>query len=194
MTVVAAVARDGQVVMAADRQTNYENQAVFGARKVRRLAVGEQVALIAAAGNGALPNVLVQHLEIKTATPVLSADLAEVQDWADVVASAATEVLAECTPPLLSTDSRDASQAIDGALLLGFAGHLFYLFTHQAAHVPDGVGALGSGSDVALGAMHVALEQLTPEQAAVRGGVELACVFAPYCGLGPGGSPLIELA
>lgn len=189
MTVVAAIARDGQVVIAADRQTNYQNQAVFGARKVRRLILGNaRSALLAATGSGGLLNVLTQHLKTDDAPPP-DADLTTAQDWADVIASAATEVLAKTEPALLSTEQHDQTRAIDGALLLAHGGRLFYLFTHQACHVPDGVASLGSGGEVALGAMHAALAYgASPDDAAV-GAVLLACRFAGYCGLGDGAGP-----
>lgn len=186
MTVIAAVAREGRVVMVADRQTNYGDQAVYGARKIRRLTCGSGEVLIAASGNGAILNVIGRHCKLDHA-PGADAALTELQDWADVVAESVAGVLASSTPPLLSE-----GRAIDGALLLGVHGHLFYLFTHQAAHAPDGVAVLGCGSEVALGAMHVALRAGTgPEDAAVLG-VELGCEFMAGCGLGPSGSPLIE--
>jgi len=185
MTVVAAIARNGHVVMAADRQTSYQQQAVYGAKKIRRLTAGSGEVLIAASGNGALPNVVARHCKLDHA-PDAGATLSELQEWADVVAEAATEVLANAQPPLLEQGS------IDGTLLLAARGHLFYLFTHQAAHAADGVAALGSGSEVALGAMHAALRHGDEPLDAVLLGVELGCTFMDGCGFGPGGAPQIE--
>jgi hypothetical protein len=73
VTVVAAIAKDGEILMAADRQTNYVNQIVFGARKIRRLPAGSEKTrkgelLIAASGNGSIPNLLVQHLKVDDLT------------------------------------------------------------------------------------------------------------------------------
>ncbi len=182
MTVVAAIARAGRVVMAADWQTGYGGiQAVFGARKVRRLAVGHDQALVAASGNGALLGVLQRHLTVDA--PDAAASLDELQRWADVVASGATEVYAGTEPSLLRGADSDSAASMDGALLLGYRGHLFYLFTHQAVHVPDGIATLGSGSELALGAVHTALGcQVRPIEA-VRNAVMLASRFCEGCGL-----------
>lgn len=189
MTVVAAVARDGAVLMAADRQTNYATQAVYGARKIYRLGARREV-LLAAAGNGALPGMLARHLQVDEVPAARDTDVDELLDWAGAVACAATDIAAGATPALLHDDG--GHRSLDGALLLGYAGHLFYLFTNQAQWVPDGVASLGVGSEVALGAMHTALRAgQTPEQAAV-GAVELACRFCPGCGLGPGGRPWVS--
>lgn len=192
MTVIAAVARDGRVVMGADRQTNCENHAVHGARKIRRIPVGDTggYVLLAAAGNGAMPNLLAQHLKVEQ-TPGPDDDTPAVQDWADVIASAATEVLAGTEPAMLTGGNHDEPRSMDGALLLALRGRLFYLFTHQTAYVPDGVAALGSGADVALGAMHVALDRGDAPDAAVTSAVALACRFSPYCGVGDRG-PLLD--
>lgn len=185
MTVVAAIARDGRIVMAGDRQTNYQQQAVYGARKIRRHTAGSGEVLIAASGSGAISNMVARHCKLDHA-PDAQATLVELQDWADVVGEAVTGVLAGAQPPLL-----DGGQ-IPGALLLGVHGHLFYLFTHQAAYVSDGVAALGSGSEVALGAMHAALRHGDGPLDAVLLGVELGCTYMDGCGFGPGGAPQIE--
>lgn len=187
MTVVAAIARGGRIVMAADRQTNYGVQAIYGAQKIRRLTVGKDEVLIACSGNGGLLAVLQRNLYdalVGAAVPDADAELVEVQRWADTIAAAATEVLAATQPPLLEASSDGSSQSIDGAVLLGWGGYLFYLFTHQAVLVPDGIASLGSGSELALGVMHTALELGNdPEGAACRA-VHLACRFVDGCGLG----------
>jgi ATP-dependent protease HslVU (ClpYQ) peptidase subunit len=185
VTVVAAIARDGRIIMAADRQTNYQQQAIFGAKKIRRHTAGSGEVLIAASGAGAISNMVARHCKLDHA-PDATATLAELQEWADVVAEAVTEVLANAQPPLIE------SGGINGALLLGVHGQLFYLFTHQAAHAADGVAALGSGSEVALGAMHAALRHGDQPLDAVLLGVELGCTFMDGCGFGPGGAPQIE--
>lgn len=201
MTVIIGIARAGAVHMAADRLVNYGDQATHGVRKIRRVDLNGRPGLLAAAGNGALLGVLTVGLppalaEADVAPPTggpftlgTSAPASgELADWADRVAQVATGVLAETTPPLTATDHESAT-SIDGALLLGYAGQLFYLFTHQAAHVSDGVGTLGAGSEVALGAATVALRGGASRVEAADVAVRLACDYIPGCGLGPGGLP-----
>jgi hypothetical protein len=188
MTVIAAIARDGKIVIAADRYTNYESQAVYGARKIRRYGPEGKI-LIAGAGNLALQSVLSRQLKLDDA-PAVDAGIDELSDWADTVAMVATEILAGSDPPLLS--DHEGQRFIDGTLLLGYAGQLFYLFTHQAAWASDGIASLGGASEVALGVMHTALRLGQTPEAAVVGAVELACHFSPACGLGTSAHAQVE--
>lgn len=180
MTVVAAISHAGRIVMAADTATNYSGTYVDGAIKIRNLQVGDQPALIAASGNGAILSIVERHLKLDHAPDPV--DTGDVQKWADATATAISELCAGQTPPLLEENR------IDGAFLLGWAGHLIYLFTHQAVLVPDGIAALGSGCDVSLGAMHVAMKHDTAPDVAVVDAVHLACRFSEGCGVGPGGA------
>lgn len=186
MTVVAAVARDGVVTMAADTAIDYHGTYLLGFPKVRRLELGAHrsilradpgvgTALLAASGDGAMLGALQRHLHIDDVPD--RADITGVSEWADTVAAAATQILAEQTPPIIETQS--GRQGIDGALLLGWAGHLFYLFTHQAHRCADGVGVLGSGCDIAFGAVHTALRAGGQPRTAVLQAVMLAC---DHCG------------
>ena len=191
MTVVAAVARDGHVTMAADTCTNYAGTDLCGAVKIRTLRwtspSGPDAALIAASGNGALAAVAAREVRLSTdngAVPDAS-NVAAVQSWADEIATAVAEVMAKQSPPILDENR------IDGALLLGWSGHLFYLFTHQAARVPDGVAALGTGTDVALGAMHTALDAGASPESATTGAVLLACQLISGCRVDASG-PLVR--
>lgn len=195
MTVVAAVARDGQVVIAADRATNYKNQAAWGARKVRRIDVAtpgmiRREALLALAGHGGgLAAVLQSPLDLP---PMPFTDVEDdLDDWADAMAAATTGILAGLQPPLLDDDG-DGMSATGADYLLGVNGRLWYLFTHHACRVVDGVAAIGIGSEVALGAMHVALAHAAAPLTATAVAVDLACRLSPGCSLGPTGKPLIE--
>jgi ATP-dependent protease HslVU (ClpYQ) peptidase subunit len=181
MTVVAAIARDGEIAMAADTATNYCGTRVDGAVKVRRIDVAGEAALIAAAGNGALLPVILRNLKVD-AQP----DPGDAQQWTDEIAGAITDICAAQTPPLLEDGER-----IDGALLLGWRGQLWYLFTHQATLVADGVAALGAGCDTALGAMHASLDRGADVEESTRTAVRLACRFAEGCAVGESG-PLVE--
>jgi ATP-dependent protease HslVU (ClpYQ) peptidase subunit len=189
VTVVAALARDGRVVMAADTATQYANTQVRGARKIRRLkdAGGSEV-LLAGSGSGGILAVTAA-LTIEAMPSGLVAE--QIWDeWADRVASAVTSHLAGQTPPLLRTTD-DQSQVIDGAYLLAACGRLWYLFTHAAVRVTDGVACLGSGGDYALGALCASGRQF-PAETLVSEAVMIACKYDPWCAVdseGPGRTP-----
>jgi hypothetical protein len=180
--------------MAADRLVTYGNQATYGARKIRKVDVVGGHALLTGAGDGALVGVLATRLTAALVQAGIDApappanDLAELHDWADGVALTASSVLADATPPVTITEND--KQIIDGALLLGYAGHLWYLFTNQAAWVDSGVATLGIGSEIALGAAVVALNGGATPRAAADRAVRLACDYIPGCGLGPSLPPL----
>lgn len=187
MTVVAAVAHDGKVVMAADRRSNYDNQAVYGTRKIRRYG-SEGNVLIAVCGNLSVQSILRRRLKVDP--PAASASIDELSDWADAVALVATELLAGADPPMLGDDG--GQRFIAGAALLGYAGQLFHLFTHGAAWASDGIASLGSGAEVALGAMHTSLRLGQTPQDAVVTAVDLACRFSPGCGVTPSAQAQVE--
>lgn len=185
MTVVAAIAHDGHVTMAADTCTSYQGtDIILGERKIRRITVGDTEALLAASGNGALLGVLQRHWKLDDAPD--PDDDHDVLAWAEAAASSATEILADQTPALLR-DVGEGEQQIDGGLLMGWAGRLIYLFTHQAIVVHDGIAGLGIGTDMAIGVMHAQEWQgIDPRIAATRA-VELACRYLERCRVGPDG-------
>lgn len=193
MTVVAAIAKASRVWMAADTCTNYAGTDMLGARKIRRITVGQDEALLAAAGNGAILAAAQRGLDI-TDTPDPDDDRA-VAEWADEVAVSATENLATLSPSLLDEDSHD--KRIDGAYLLAWRGRLIYLWTHQALVVPPqpshgaAIAGLGVGTDLALGVMHTGLGYGSNPDILVRQAVEQACDRYQGCRVGEDG-PLIE--
>lgn len=202
MTVVAAIALDGRVVMAADTVSQYQGTLVQGAHKIRRLQAGDTEVLLSGSGNGAIVQLAERLLKIE-ATPGPQADEQNWDDWAAVVASAISEILAEIRPPV-TTSTSESQTFIDGAYLLGTAGRLWYLFTHQALRVIDGIAALGSGSDLALGVLSsveaveesqvpgsATSDRPTPE-ALASAAVRVACRFDPHCAIGSGG-PQVEM-
>lgn len=190
MTVIAAVARDGRVVMAADTATNYVGTRIDGAVKVRAVDLwGEQV-LLAASGNGALLAVIARELpdsdDVASHPPAEDVNGSD-QKWADHVATAISEILAEQAPPLLEDNS------IDGALLVGWRGRIFYVFTHMATFVSGGIAAMGSGTDMAIGVMCAALTRGASPDEAVRDAVMLACHHIEGCGIGDDGPLVVHL-
>lgn len=177
--------------MVADTETSYCGSPIYGARKIRRLhfknTLGE--VLIAGAGNGALGQVLARHLSIHSAPTSRARKPNAMDDWAETVAEAVAGVLADAKPPL--TVAHEGGTVLDGALLLGYAGRLWYLFTHMAQPAPDGVAAIGSGSDIAMGAMHTGLAAGAEPLLCATDAVLLACRFAPGVGVDEHG-PAVE--
>jgi ATP-dependent protease HslVU (ClpYQ) peptidase subunit len=149
MTTVAAVARDGHVLMAGDSLTRvYDRPIRDGIRKVLRLPVGKagEECLFGISGDGALADILSARLTLDAPGP--NEDL---QPWAAAVIWAITELAGDA-------GLTDAGQ-IDGSLLLGFRGRLWTLANNFAIPSTDGVAAIGSGEAVAVGALDVLLEQ-----------------------------------
>lgn len=157
MTTVLGVARDGHVWMAADSQVSICDRPMPGAvKKVLRLPAGEDgqdgEVLLGISGDGALAGLARQFLKV-AATPVLGADGRfedrDAQDFADQIAMTMTSIARE--HGVVDDDH------MDGMLLLGWGGRLWTMLHSQAIPHIDGVGAVGSGSDAALGAVHALL-------------------------------------
>ena len=191
MTVIVGIATGATIHLAADRQVQYGNQAVHGARKLRRIALDGGDVVIGVAGSGALMTTTARMLAqtgLPNVPPNAAADDA-VDDWANMVAEAITALAAATNPPVTITREGQSGD-IDGAVLLGVAGRLYYLFGNQSARAVDGIATLGIGSELALGAVLVGLRHgLTPDEVAAHA-VELACRYIPGCGLG-GQPPLM---
>lgn len=184
MTVVAAIARDGHIVMAADTATNYCGTYIDGAVKIRRITLAGQPGLLAVGGDGALASLVQRNLNTID-EQINGLDPAQ---QPDAIASAATELAANQNPPIL-----EDSRRLDGAMLLGWRSQLHYIFTHQAAHIPDGIAALGTGCDISLGTMHTALKYGATPEHAVRQAVTLACRYCEGCAVGPDGPHVLRL-
>lgn len=162
MTTIAALA-DGQTVwMAADSCTNVYNRPLPGAaRKIRRLHVGDDTALLGYCGDGALPSLIDASLTVER--PDNNNDL---DTWANAVARAITE---------LAVDAGLVEEGhLDGSVLLGFRGRLWVLTHMQAVVITDGICTLGSGEGPAIGVLD-ALVGTRPADQLVRLAVELAC-------------------
>lgn len=150
MTTVVAAARDGIVAMAADSLTNvYERPIVNGARKIRRIKVGEGEALLGFCGSGGLTAAVYDIKFDDEPDPAKDADVAQ---WAATVAGALQDWAADAG---LTEGGR-----IDGSILLGWRGRLWTISEIQAIPHPDGRAALGSGEGPAIGALDVLLDHL----------------------------------
>jgi ATP-dependent protease HslVU (ClpYQ) peptidase subunit len=183
VTVIAAIAKDGNVIMGCDTAATYGNTFVFkGEGKIVEVtaADGERV-LVGAAGNAAIMSVVKRDLSIFS-TPAADASDEDADGWANATAQAITAILSECSPSLLSGGGEDAS-SVDGMLMLAWRGHLWLVFTHSAIRPSNGIVAIGSGQDVALGAMNAAVTFGAEPIDAVHEAVSLASTFADGCGV-----------
>lgn len=67
------------------------------------------------------------------------------------------------------------------ALLIGYRGHLFTLYSDlQVQESTDDFAAVGSGGHIAIGSLHMTREQTDP-QARLEQALEAACRYNAYC-------------
>ncbi len=179
MTVIAALVHDDVVYVATDTiATDGRQRRWHGVRKTHRMQVGlASEALIAAAG----PLTLSTTWErlASNASPDTD-DLADCDQWAQTLAVAYTETVAERVPPPSSEDL-DQSEAV-----LAFAGRLWTIEAHLALPVEGAYTAIGGGGDYALGALEVAhplvvAGTIAPAQA-VAAAVRAAIKHCASCG------------
>lgn len=161
MTTVVGLARDGRVWMAADSQVSLCDRPMPGSvTKILRLPVGGDggEVLLAIAGDGALSALARRFLKIGC-LPGPGAD--GVTDFVDQIAQDMSELAREHG---VLEEGRMA-----GTLLLGWNGRVWTLVHSQAIPHPDGLAAVGSGGDAALGAMDALLDLgVDPAEAVVR--------------------------
>jgi ATP-dependent protease HslVU (ClpYQ) peptidase subunit len=176
MTVIAAIAREGRVWMAADTASHAGATRFASQPKIRAYPDG---VLLAAAGTACgLPSLRDPKLMPKCATD-------DLDEWAQCVAEKVTEHLAGLTPSLLNEGSLEIE------LLLGYRGRLWYLDANLANRIPDGIGVLGTGADIAYGALHAMPH--APAFNAVTTAVAIACMRNAGCAL-VDGAPQVESA
>lgn len=154
--------------MAADSLTNvYDRPIIDGARKIRRLQVGEHgEALLAVSGDGGLADLAEFNLNL-TKAPSTDEDSDEDREFAFEVACSLSELAKDAG---LVDDGR-----LDGNALLGWNGKIWTLTHAQAIPAPDGRAAVGSGEGPAMGALDVLLDIVGAEPAqAVMEAVKVA--------------------
>ncbi|WP_280195945.1 hypothetical protein [Nocardia farcinica] len=179
MTIIAAYADHHQVIIGCDTATDYAGTAIYKTDgKIGRLdAAYGQTVLLGVAGNSAILPVLLRKLSIED-QPDYRNDAA-CDRWANNIAEAATEILADANPALLST--RGDTQSIDGIGILAWRHHMWFLQTHSVIRPHPGILAIGSGTDIALGSLHTSHRAGADPEHAVRVAVELACAHADGC-------------
>lgn len=191
MTVIAAVAATDHVVMACDTAADYGGTAIYKAEgKIGALFTPKsEKVLLAASGNSGILPTLLRNLKIgDTPDPT---DIRAADEWASAIADAITGVLADSNPPMLTTSGTDHSANLDGAVLVAWRQHLWFVHTHGAIRPSSGVVCIGSGCDVALGSLHTSVRAGFEPEASVDLAVRLACSYADGCGVDDRG-PLVQ--
>lgn len=147
MTTIAAIARDGDVHMAADSMANIWDRPVIGGvpKLIRRPAQGGGEVLFGCSGDAAISALIRYGLHLD-AVPGPADDP---QPFADTVAQAVTELARDTG--LLENGRMSAT------VLMGWHGQLWTLTHGIAVRHPDGIAAVGSGEGPAMGAMYALL-------------------------------------
>lgn len=150
MTTVVAVARDGQVHMAADSVTNvYDVPVLEGGRKiVRRPAGGRREVLLGVTGDAGMA-ALLDQADLSYLEPPVHGD--------DVLADRAAFKVAQQVTGFATAHGLVEDGRMSGNVLLGWAGRVWTLGHHFAIRHIDGVAALGSGHGFAFGAVDALL-------------------------------------
>lgn len=187
MTIIAAMSDGDRVIMGCDTRADYCGTAIYMARgKIITLTTttGERV-LLGVSGNSAIIARLQHHLKIDFAPNADGPDR-----WAHRVAEAATTVLAEATPPLVTPEDGSAS-SFDGTVLLAWRDRMWVLHVHGAMPLQDSVHTMGSGSEIGLGSLHTAQRLGMDPRKAVDLAVRLASTYNAGCGIDERG-PMIH--
>lgn len=181
MTVIAAFATDDHVVMGCDTRYDYSGTGLYAQHgKIGTLTAsdGGEV-LIAASGNGSLLSVVLRDLKID-GIPNPS-DPADADRWADAIAVAITDLIADAKPSVLSTN--EGVGHIDGTFVVAWRQYIWWIYTHTAVRVQGPVLAIGSGAEVALGSLNTSIALGAKPEDAVDMAVRLACQYASGCGM-----------
>lgn len=153
MTVIAAVIGDGHTVIAADRQSNCNGTRYTSPPKVWRHKAGDDEVVLAFAGVVDIATRVQLGLNID-ATPGDPHDRRECWQWADAIASAVWELVTgrEGREDLRADQDKNPIE-YDG--LLAWRHWLFHLSSLGNAEPEQATySAVGSGEDVATGALH----------------------------------------
>lgn len=168
MTVIA-VATDGQTAwMAADSCSTDGNDRAWPLAKIARKQAGDATALVAVSGADSL----LQTVRWKLALEPPSGGLDE---WAWQAAEQFTTLAVEAKPPITDKDGY-----VDGRALLACKGRLWMLTGHDATSAGRFT-AIGSGGDLALGALTVLLAADWHPADAVAKACEVACQWNSGC-------------
>lgn len=190
MTVIAAIAAGGRVVMGCDTATDSDGTAIYTTRgKIARFRTADdELVLIGAAGNAGILATLRHRLKIENSPRGRGRGRSD--RWADELAESIAEILADVRPPLLSTRHEGGAATLDGTMLVGWRHCLWIIGTHTAMRPHTDIAAIGSGRDIALGSMHTSMSTGVERRLAVEEAVRWASMLDSGCGIDERG-PLV---
>ena len=179
MSVVVGVRKNNQVVLAADTLTSAGGQAHRGSErptfsKLVELPGGGQVGTVGSAtGYLVLRSLVRNHAELLDFTGVDNT----------------FEALLALQPILRETYFVRAEESQDGQeydsnqlqMLIASPHGLFHAHTYREVHEYGRFFAIGSGDELALGAMHVLYDRLEDPEAIAYAAVEAACHWSTGC-------------
>lgn len=162
MTVVAGITNGHTAWLGADTGARDNGGLRWPSAKLHRIPAGPETALLAFAGNGRLRGV-VSQLTIEA--PAADCDM---DTWARGIARSLTGIAVDTKPPVV-----DDNGLVDGHGLLAFRGRLWHLWQDMADPVQRCV-AIGSGGDLAIGALEALLDR-QPDREALTRALEITC-------------------
>jgi ATP-dependent protease HslVU (ClpYQ) peptidase subunit len=178
VTAIAALIEGDQVWVGADSAT-YDGQNVLRYHPVKVAQVvfgnkGERL-LIATTGSASLAQVAQHRLKVDAAPD--PADTDDCNEWAFNVAAALAEAARDAH--IVNKDSG----GMDGAALLAWRHHLWHVTDHCALPVgaPSPYVTVGSGAEIALGALDVLADQDLPPAEKVVRAILAACRWEGGC-------------
>ena len=179
MTTVVGYARAGAVAIASDTAMSLGNRPILGSKKLFRLGAGSSEVLLGFCGAGAGGTLLRKGWPDLGLSAPSKTDAASLQDFAEDVAIAVTKLYVDAG---IVEDGR-----MDGNLLLAFRGGLWTVSHHQAMFHEDGMASIGTGDDLALGALIAMLKlkgysDTAPIEDLVRISCESAIEFDSFSG------------
>jgi len=179
VTVIAAYADPDvrRVLMACDTGATDGFGRVWADQpKILRKTLGTtgQHALLGIAGKRALYGLARHNLSIDGAPNPDS--LEDLDEWAHRIAQAWTELAVEAKPPATNDNGH-----LDGDAILGHAGRLWHLTEGLADRITSGYTAIGSGGDLALGALHVLSNDLEDAEQVLYLACAAACAYDDGC-------------
>ena len=176
MTVIAALAHEGSVFMAADTVASTDRR-WYNTHKIVRKTVAGRPMLLAFAGRAPIRNAIQNELHVIGA-PKRSEGEQVLDEWAHEIAAAITDLLYSANPPIGKDDS------LGGNGLLAYQGCLWTIEANAADRC-ELFEAIGSGEGYALGALH-ALQSadllLNDPKRSVTTAIEAASRWEPCCG------------
>ncbi len=181
MTVIAALVHGGQVWVASDSTgVDGSGRRWPNARKLTRVPVGRRgdYAVLGFCGHSGL-SALTRGGQVELPVEPHDEDDDDADAWADGVARAVTGMVVDASPALVEDDGHMAGQG-----LLALRGRIWGVTEHSAYRF-DRYAAIGSGGDLALGALEILAEQvesewMTPADA-LRRAVAIACKWDSGC-------------